>query len=95
MKDMFSDAANFSSISDENLKVDKVVQKAYIEVNEEGSEAVSVTYGELTFFNPIFTSLTELISDGRCSVIRHTGCAETYLTYQGFKNIRFVGWNIL
>ena len=48
MKDMFSDAANFSSISDDNLKVDKVVQKAYIEVNEEGSEAVAVTYGELS-----------------------------------------------
>lgn len=48
MSDMFENQANFSGISKEPLKVGKVLQKAFIEVNEEGSEAAAVT-GELLF----------------------------------------------
>jgi serpin B len=43
MTDMFNNAANFSGIAEEPLKVAKVLQKAFIEVNEEGSEAAAVT----------------------------------------------------
>ncbi|XP_058791549.1 serine protease inhibitor 3/4-like isoform X4 [Phymastichus coffea] len=43
MSNMFSDSADFSGISNVPLKVAKVLQKAYIEVNEEGSEAAAVT----------------------------------------------------
>ncbi|KAJ8681874.1 hypothetical protein QAD02_017666 [Eretmocerus hayati] len=43
MTDMFQNAANFSKISDESLKVRKAVHKAYIEVNEQGTEAAGVT----------------------------------------------------
>lgn len=43
MTDMFEESANFSHISKEPLKVGKVLQKAFIEVNEEGSEAAAVT----------------------------------------------------
>ncbi|OXU29427.1 hypothetical protein TSAR_002441 [Trichomalopsis sarcophagae] len=49
MTDMFSNAANFTGISDEPLKVGKVLQKAFIEVNEEGSEAAAVTDMELEY----------------------------------------------
>ncbi|KAJ8680726.1 hypothetical protein QAD02_016513 [Eretmocerus hayati] len=41
--EMFSDEANFQRISDVPLKVAQVKQKAFVEVNEEGSEAAAVT----------------------------------------------------
>ncbi|GJQ83419.1 hypothetical protein Trydic_g14200 [Trypoxylus dichotomus] len=42
---IFSDGADFSHMLDskEPLKVDKVIQKAFVEVNEEGSEAAAAT----------------------------------------------------
>ncbi|KAJ8681833.1 hypothetical protein QAD02_017625 [Eretmocerus hayati] len=43
MTDMFENSANFTGMSDAPLKVGKVLQKAFIEVNEEGSEAAAVT----------------------------------------------------
>lgn len=43
MGDMFTDEANFTGITDKPVKVSKVLQKAYIEVNEEGTEAAAVT----------------------------------------------------
>ncbi|CAL1686962.1 unnamed protein product [Lasius platythorax] len=43
LSEPFSNTANFNGISDVPVKIDKVVQKAFIEVNEEGSEAAAVT----------------------------------------------------
>lgn len=40
---MFSDYADFSGISNTPMKVGKVVQKSFIEVNEGGSEATAFT----------------------------------------------------
>ena len=47
MQDMFGNAANFGEMSDEPLYVSKVMQKAMVEVNEEGSEAAAATGNEV------------------------------------------------
>jgi serpin B len=41
----FTPAANFSGISDKNLFVSNVIQKTFIDVNEDGVEAAASTFG--------------------------------------------------
>lgn len=57
MTDMFSDAADFSGIADIRMKVGKVVQKAFIEVAENGTTAAAVTGVFLCFQWYFFTEL--------------------------------------
>lgn len=40
---MFSRAANFTPMTDLPVEVSKAIQKAFIKVDEEGSEAAAVT----------------------------------------------------
>ena len=39
MSEMFSDNADFSGITEKRLKVSRVIQKTFFEVNEKGGEA--------------------------------------------------------
>lgn len=40
---MFTSSADFSGLTSSNLKVSKVLQKTYFEINENGTEAAAVT----------------------------------------------------
>ena len=46
---MFSDSADFKHISNTPMKVKSFIQKAFIEVNEEGSEAAAAS-GYFSFY---------------------------------------------
>jgi serine protease inhibitor len=44
----FSDLAKFNNISDQGLKINRVIHQSYIETNEEGTEAAAATIVEIT-----------------------------------------------
>src|SRR5690606_37764934 len=76
----FSNKADFSGIAKENLQVDQVKQKAFIEVNEEGTEAAAVTsVGVRVTSMPIVNTLkidrpfAFLIRENNCGLILFTG----------------------
>lgn len=53
--DMFEDTADFSNLTPENnLKVTKIIQKAFINVDEKGSEALAATGNYKNKFQKLF-----------------------------------------
>lgn len=76
----FTDQADFTGVAKEDLSIDEVKQKSFIEVNEEGTEAAAVTsVGVRVTSMPIVQTLkfdrpfVFLIRENNCGLILFTG----------------------
>ncbi|KAK0174306.1 hypothetical protein PV327_010971 [Microctonus hyperodae] len=47
ISNMFGNGADFSRMSDDNVKISKIIQKAFISVDENGSEAAAATGAQI------------------------------------------------
>ncbi|KAG5311913.1 SPB10 protein, partial [Pseudoatta argentina] len=88
LSEAFSDEANFNGISDVPLKIDKVVQKAFIEVNEEGSEAAAVTAVSISICSAIIDNPLEFdVNRPFYYYIRHNERTSFISLFEGYVNI--------
>ncbi|KAH0541152.1 antichymotrypsin-2-like [Cotesia glomerata] len=74
LKAMFEDTADFTGMTDTPVKVSKVIQKAFLEINEEGSEAAAATVVQIRL-KRMAVQTEEFIVDRPFMVaIRHKLC---------------------
>ncbi|KAK0168729.1 hypothetical protein PV327_002501 [Microctonus hyperodae] len=83
MGEIFGNNANFTRISNQPLKVSKIVQKAFIEVNEQGSEAAAVTGLQISTFSMPIRSEFRIDHPFYYCIIQHTFDDPGVLLFQG------------
>jgi serpin B len=57
----FSDDADFNGLSEEPLKIAEVVHKAFVEVNEEGTEAAAATAVGMTLCAAVVPTIEPIV----------------------------------